>query len=66
MLLSFRRRQTSPKPSSKTPTVEPITSLSKPAEPGLQHLDYNRQPLNVERLSHYIEPVMDEERFRVH
>jgi hypothetical protein len=65
MMLSSRR-PTSPKPLSKTATIETASSQSEPVEPGPHHLDYDLQPLSVESLSHYIEPVMDDERFRVH
>jgi hypothetical protein len=66
MLLPFRHRPTPPKPLSKTLAAEATSSPPDPAEPGPQHLDYDLQPLHVEGLSHYIEPVVDDERFRVH
>jgi hypothetical protein len=66
MMLPFRRRPAPIKPSSKTPTADNIPSPSNLPEPGPQHLDYDLQPLNVKGLSHYIEPVVDDERFRVH
>ena len=65
MMLPFRRRPNAPKQSSGKPADQ--ASQPKPSAPelGPQHLDYDLHPLNVESLSHYIEPV-DEERFRVH
>lgn len=66
MMLPFRRRPMSQKLVSKTPTVEAHSSPSHFAELRLRHLDYDLQPLSVESLSHYIEPVVDDERFRVH
>jgi hypothetical protein len=65
MMLSFRR-PTPSKPLSKTTTAETDLPQSEPVELGRQHLDYDLQPLRVESLSHYIEPVVDDERFRVH
>jgi hypothetical protein len=68
MMFSFRRRPTSRKPSSKNADTHVEASEAPSAEAGdvnLRHLDYNLEPLSVERLSHYIEPIVDE-RFRVH
>jgi hypothetical protein len=66
MMFPFRRR-TTPKPTAEryapTPGAENPPLIT---ELHLQHLDYNGQPLNVESLSHYIEPVVENERFRVH
>lgn len=66
MMLPFRRRPTTPKQIAATPAAEPAEPTSCKLEIGLKHLDYNLQPLNVESLSHYIEPAVDDERFRVH
>ena len=63
MMLPFRRRPPTSTAKKRTPkTVSPpeITELQ------LQHVDYNLQPLKVEGLSHYIEPIVADERFRVH
>jgi hypothetical protein len=68
MMLPFRRRPISPKPSVKiADNNHPLFQLP-PADAHAvkrQHLDYNHQPLAVESLSHYIQPEADE-RFRVH
>ena len=64
MLFSFRRRpkpKTAQKPSPKAAEPPPDAT-----ELHLRHLDYDLQPLSVESLSHYIEPVVEDERFRVH
>ncbi|GLQ90100.1 hypothetical protein [Dyella flagellata] len=64
MMLSFRRRQkpkTAKQRSAKA--AEPQPDVAKLQ---LQHLDYDLQPLSVESLSHYIEPIVEDERFRVH
>lgn len=66
MMLPFRRRPTPQKPSSKAAIVKAPDLPSEPAVVTLHHLDYDLQPLNVESLSHYIAPVVDDERFRVH
>ncbi|MBE1161625.1 hypothetical protein [Dyella acidiphila] len=66
MMLPFRRRPNSPKQTAATPAADSGEPQSCKIEIGLKHLDYNLQPLNVESLSHYIEPTVDEERFRVH
>lgn len=31
-----------------------------------KHLDYDLKPLEVDSFSHYIEPIVSDERFRVH
>lgn len=64
MMLSFRRR---PKPKTakkRSPKVVPLQP--DVTELHLQHVDYNLQPLSVDSLSHYIEPIAEDERFRVH
>ncbi len=66
MMLPFRRRPTPQKPSSKDAVVNAPDLPSEPTVVTLHHLDYDLQPLNVENLSHYIAPVVDDERFRVH
>jgi hypothetical protein len=66
MMLPFRRRPTTPKPSRKIPAVETSDSPPKTNGVSVHHLDYDLQPLRVESLSHYIDPVVDDERFRVH
>jgi hypothetical protein len=65
MMFPFRRRPT-PKPVAKERT--PVAGVSSPdtTELHLRHLDYNLQPVSVESLSHYIEPIVEDERFRVH
>lgn len=63
MMFPFRRRPT-PKPTAKKHT--PKAPVPAPDELHLQRLDYDLQPLNVESLSHYIEPIVEDERFRVH
>jgi hypothetical protein len=66
MMFPFRRR-TTPKPAtSKDKLPLPADRPPNVTELHLQHLDYNGQPLNVEGLSHYIEPMVENERFRVH
>jgi hypothetical protein len=65
MMLPFRRRPT-PKPTIDKPAPEATVPPPDVTELHLRHVDYNLQPLSVESLSHYIEPVVDDERFRVH
>jgi hypothetical protein len=65
MMLPFRRRPT-PKPNTPKPTPEATVPPPDVTELHLRHVDYNLQPLSVESLSHYIEPVVNDERFRVH
>ncbi|HTV85926.1 MAG TPA: hypothetical protein VME63_10980 [Dyella sp.] len=70
MMLPFRRRPTSPKPSSKSRDIDTAnraveTSSAHHSAAGLHHLDYNLEPLAVESLSHYTQPMAGE-RFRVH
>lgn len=65
-MFPFRRR-TAPKPNAEQHA--PKLGTDRPpdvTELHLQHLDYNGQPLNVEGLSHYIAPMVENERFRVH
>jgi hypothetical protein len=66
MMLPFRRRSNPPQPSPGTPATEAPPLNPDIPQAGPQHLDYDLHPLNVESLSHYIEPVTDEGRFRVH
>ncbi|GGA07337.1 hypothetical protein [Dyella caseinilytica] len=66
MMLPFRRRPNAPKQSPYTPAAEVRRPEPGVPELGPRHLDYDLHPLNVESLSHYIEPVADEERFRVY
>lgn len=65
MMLPFRRR---PAPRLSLKKQEPKSSeqLRDVTLLPLRHLDYNLQPLNVESLSHYIDLLAREERFRVH
>lgn len=65
MMLPFRRR---PTPKTLTEPHPPTTAEPSPdaTELRLRHLDYNLRPLGVESLSHYIEPTVEDERFRVH
>ncbi|RDS86800.1 hypothetical protein [Dyella psychrodurans] len=68
MMLPFRRRPTSPKPSPKNADTNVETLEAPPVPAGNvnpYHLDYNHEPLKVEGLSHYFQPIGDE-RFRVH
>jgi hypothetical protein len=63
MMLPFRRRP----PTSTTKKRTPKSALpSEITQLPLQHVDYNLQPLKVEGLSHYIEPMVEDGRFRVH
>ncbi|RUL80079.1 hypothetical protein [Dyella choica] len=66
MMFPFRRRPT-PKPASQKRKNEaaamPPNVIS---ELHPQHVDYDLQPVRVEGLSHYIEPIVETERFRVH
>ncbi len=64
-MLPFRRRP-SPKQAVNLPPPKPTPALPQATGLYLRHLDYNLQPLGVESLSHYIEPVIEGERFRVH
>jgi hypothetical protein len=69
MMLPFRRRPNAPKSSPEKPAAD--TGSLKPDVPDLgpHHLDYDLHPLNVERLSHYIEPllpIVENDRFHVH
>ena len=68
MMLPFRRRPSSPKPSLKIADTR-TQAFEAPSVDvhavKLHHLDYNHEPLTVESLSHYIQPVVDD-RFRVH
>jgi hypothetical protein len=66
MMLPFRRRPPSQKPSPNDATTKTPEAPSDSVETSPRHLDYDLQPLTVESLSHYIEPVVDDERFRVH
>jgi hypothetical protein len=66
MTISFRRRPNSLKQSPPKQTAEAIQIKPDTIELGPQHLDYDLQPLNVDGLAHYIEPDVDDERFRVH
>jgi hypothetical protein len=66
MMISFHRRPNSRKQSTQPPVAEAIQIKPDAAELGPQHLDYDLQPLNVDSLAHYIEPDVDQERFRVH
>jgi hypothetical protein len=66
MMLPFRRRPNSPKQPPSKPAVEVLPPNPVVIELVPAHLDYNLQPINVESLSHYIEPSADAERFRVH
>ena len=65
MMLPFRRRRT-PKPTAKKRAPKTVAPPPDVTELHLHHVDYNLQPLNVEGLSHYIEPIFEDERFRVH
>jgi hypothetical protein len=65
MMLSFCRRPT-PKPTAAKPAATPAEQPPETTALHLRHLDYNLQPLTVESLSHYIEPIVEEKRFRVH
>ena len=64
-MMFFFRRHAKPKAAGKSP---PKTSTPPPdaVELRLQHLDYDLQSLSVEGLSHYIEPIVQDERFRIH
>lgn len=66
MMLPFRRRPPSQKPSPNDAITKAPEAPSDSVETSPRHLDYDLQPLTVESLSHYIEPVVDDERFRVH
>jgi hypothetical protein len=66
MMLPFRRRPTTSQTSLNDATVKAPNAPSDSVETSPRHLDYDLQPLTVESLSHYIEPVVDDERFRVH
>lgn len=63
MMLPFRRRTPTSTTKKRTPKTVPPRDVT---ELHLQHVDYNLRPLNVEGLSHYIEPIVADERFRVH
>ncbi|WP_284319895.1 hypothetical protein [Dyella acidisoli] len=65
MMFPFRRRPKS-KPNAKKRAPKATAPLPDVTELHLQHLDYNLEPLSVESLSHYIEPIVPDERFRVH
>ena len=63
MMLPFRRRPPTSTARKRTPKTVPLPEIT---ELHLQHVDYNLQPLKVEGLSRYIEPIVEDERFRVH
>lgn len=65
MMFTFRRRSAL-KLLFKKHIAEPAVPPPDADEVKLQHLDYDLQPLQVESLSHYIEPALEQERFRVH
>ena len=65
MMFPFRRRPT-PKPVAKERAPEAGVLPPDVTTLHLRHLDYNLQPVSVESLSHYIEPIVEDERFRVH
>jgi hypothetical protein len=64
MMFSSRRRPTQ-KPAAKNHPTKPATP-SQDVTVHLRHLDYNLRPLSVESLSHYIEPIAEDVRFKVH
>lgn len=64
-MFPFRHRPT-PKPTAKKRAPKAAVPPPEVTQLHLQHLDYNLQPLSVESLSHYIEPIVEDERFRVH
>ncbi|WP_333680535.1 hypothetical protein [Dyella sp.] len=66
MMFSFRRRPASKSTAEKHAPRPGAENPPKLTELRLQHLDYNGQPLSVESLSHYFEPAIEDERFRVH
>jgi hypothetical protein len=66
MMLPFRRRPTPQRPSANDATAKAPDSPPDLADVSPHHLDYDHRPLSVESLSHYIEPAVDDERFRVH
>lgn len=65
MMFPFRRRPT-PKQAAAKPAPTPAEPPPDITELHLRHLDYDLHPLRVEALSHYIEPIVEDERFRVH
>jgi hypothetical protein len=54
-----------PATSSETLTAEAAKPVSKVTDARQKHLDYNLQPLSVDSFSHYIDAVVDDDRFRV-
>ena len=54
-----------PASSSETLTAEAAKPAAKVKDARRRHLDYNLQPLDVDTFSHYIDAVVDDERFRV-
>jgi hypothetical protein len=55
-----------PAASSEKITADAAKAPSTISDARSKHLDYNLQPLDVDSLSHYIEAVVDDDRFRVH
>ena len=61
----IRPRPEYPASSSETLTAEAAKPPSKVTDARQKHLDYNLQPLSVDSFSHYIDAVVDDDRFRV-
>jgi hypothetical protein len=55
-----------PAASSEKITAEGTKAPSDTTDALAKHLDYHLQPFGVDALSHYIEAVTDDDRFRVH
>ncbi|WP_233843297.1 hypothetical protein [Dyella sp. 2HG41-7] len=65
MMLSFRRRPAQ-KPIAKDPSAATAESTPDKVDIQVRHLDYDRQPLRVDSLSHYNGTLFEDERFHVH